>query len=120
MTSLTHLLEAGVTLVTDQTLYRGRSEAELQSHLWPVSYPVNVHTRARDADARWRAKLREDDHWSDDERLRLFGQAAGQAELWADALDLHWPLLEVDTADGYSPSIEALLATIHSLNRECR
>jgi predicted kinase len=118
MRLLTCMLAAGVSLVTDQTLYRGRSEAELQSRLAPLSYPLNVHTRARDADARWQAKLRDDDHWSEDERMRLFTQAPGQAELWTDPLDLHWPLLEVDTADGYSPPIDALLAIIDTLNRE--
>jgi hypothetical protein len=89
MRSLTGMLAAGVSLVTDQTLYRGRSEVELQSRLAPLSYPVNVHTRARDAAVRWRAKLRDDDHWSPDERRRLFAQAAVQAELWTEPLDLH-------------------------------
>jgi hypothetical protein len=60
MSSVRLLLTAGVSVVVDQTLYRGRSEADLCSQLLPLGRAVNVHTRSRLADSRWRAKVSDD------------------------------------------------------------
>jgi adenylylsulfate kinase-like enzyme len=51
MSSVRLLLAAGVSVVVDQTLYRGKSEADLWSQLLPLSRTVNVHTRSPLADS---------------------------------------------------------------------
>ena len=47
MSSVQLLLAAGVSVVVDQTLYHGKSEADLLSQLLPLGRTVNVHTRSR-------------------------------------------------------------------------
>ena len=49
-------LAAGVSLVADQTLYRGM-EPEITTRLVPLGAMVNVHCRCSDAYDRWRAKI---------------------------------------------------------------
>jgi predicted kinase len=57
MSSVRLLLTAGVSVVVDQTLYRGRSEADLCSQLLPLGRAVNVHTRSRLTDSRSREAI---------------------------------------------------------------
>ena len=91
MSSLRLLLTAGVSVVVDQTLYRGRSEADLCSQLLPLGRAVNVHTRSRLADSRWRAKVSDDPRWEPEQLLQLFAQAERNTALWTDPLDLGCP-----------------------------
>jgi predicted kinase len=118
--SLRLLLTSGVSVVTDQTLYRGRSEAELRSRLLSLGRAVNVHARSPVANARWREKIAADPHWSDEQVAHLFAQVEGNAPLWTDPLDLGCPLIEVDTTNGYVPSIPELVAWVHTQRSDGR
>jgi tRNA uridine 5-carbamoylmethylation protein Kti12 len=109
MSSLQLLLAAGASVVVDQTLYRGQSEADLCSQLLPLGRTVNVHTRSALADSRWRAKLSDDPRWEPEQLLQLFAKAESNAPLWTDPLDLGCPRIEVNTTDGYDPSIRELV-----------
>jgi hypothetical protein len=110
MSSVRLLLTAGVSVVVDQTLYRGRSEADLCSQLLPLGRAVNVHTRSRLADSRWRAKVSDDPRWEPEQLLQLFAQAERNTALWTDPLDLGCPRIEVKTTDGYDPTISEVVA----------
>lgn len=112
MSSVRLLLAAGVSVVVDQTLDRGRSEADLCSQLLPLGRAVNVHTRSSLADSRWRAKLADDPRWEAEQRLQLFAQAEHNATLWTDPLDLGCPCLEVNTTHGYDPTISEMVGWI--------
>ena len=112
MSSVRLLLTAGVSVVVDQTLYRGRSEADLCSQLLPLGRAVNVHTRSGLADSRWRAKLSDDPRWEPEQLLQLFAQAERNTALWTDPLDLGCPRIEVKTTDGYDPTISEVVAWI--------
>jgi predicted kinase len=105
MSSVRLLLDAGVSLVIDQTLYRGMSEADLRAQLLPLCRTVNVHTRSPVADSRWRAKLADDPRWEPEQLRQLFAQAESNAARWTDPLDLGCPLIEVNTTDGYDPNV---------------
>ena len=105
MSSVRLLLAAGVSVVVDQTLYRGRSEADLCSQLLRLGRAVNVHTRSRLAESRWRAKVSDDPRWEPEQLIQLFAQAECNTALWTDPLDLGCPRIEVNTTDGYAPTI---------------
>jgi tRNA uridine 5-carbamoylmethylation protein Kti12 len=109
MSSVRFLLAAGVSVVVDQTLYRGKSDADLLSQLLPLGRTVNVHTRSLLADSRWRAKLSDDPRWEPEQLRQLFAQAESNAALWTDPLDLCCPRIEVNTTDGYDPTIREVV-----------
>lgn len=50
-------LDEGVSVVIDQTFYRGLSDVTLRSELVPVSLAVNVHLMASNATERWCARI---------------------------------------------------------------
>lgn len=91
---------------------RGKSEADLRSQLLPLGRTVNVHTRSPLADSRWRAKLSEDPRWEPDQLVQLFAQAESNAALWTDPLDLGCPRIEVNTTDGYDPTVRKVVEWI--------
>jgi hypothetical protein len=57
------------------------------------------------ADSRWRAKLADDPRWEPEQLRQLVTQADSNAARWTEPLDLGCPLIEVNTTDGYDPSI---------------
>lgn len=75
---------------------------------------VNVHTRSRLADSRWRAKVSDDPRWEPEQLLQLFAQAERNTALWTDPLDPGCSRIEVKTTDGYDPTISEVVAWIHS------
>ena len=97
-------LDAGVSLVIDQTFYRGRSDVTLRSELVPRSLAVNVHLVASNATERWCARIDREGRWGPD-------GAAARAKveeiqpLVRDPLDFGCPQIVVDTTDPDVPIV---------------
>jgi predicted kinase len=56
-------LHEGVSVVIDQTFYKGLSDVTLRSELVPFAFAVNVHLMASNATERWCARIDREDRW---------------------------------------------------------
>ena len=104
----------GVSLVADQTLYRGM-EAEIRSRFLPLASTVNVHCRSAVAYERWLAKLRADPQPMRESIAELEARVQAQRDEITNPLDLGVPIVEVETTDGYDPRLELVIAEIERL-----
>lgn len=114
--ALVYLAEHRISLVTDGTIYKGISEEDIKKYLMPVSHLVNVHCYAKNERERFykrEIELRGENHpWLDDHMKYL----ETIYEQTVDPLDLGCTCIEVDTTDGYSPSIEKIANQIGDKN----
>jgi predicted kinase len=117
---LTQLCTAGVSFVTDGTLYRGLSEKDVRTRFVPVATVVNVHARAKNEYERFVARERAREGWSSEwvnsHLIRL-------KEIYndtVDPLDLGVPVVEVDTTDGYDPSLSDVARRIREFYVDTR
>ncbi len=117
---LTQLCEQDVSFVTDGTLYRGLSEKEVKERFVPIATVINVHARAQNEHERFIARERAREGWSDDwvnshvDRLKeIYNDTV-------DPLDFGVPVIEVDTTDGYDPSLSEVVARIREYYADTR
>lgn len=103
-------LAASMSFVIDMTMYPEYSPAEVES-LRPHGTIVHVHTRARDALERWEAKMRIL-HPIEAEAVIAHGRPV-QA-IATDSLDFGCLRVDVDTTDGYDPTLEAIVAAVEA------
>ena len=101
------LAGAGCTVVAEQTLWRGWSEAPARE-LGAVTTLVHVHLRAEAALDRWEARMRAESPPTPRPLDQLIEDTRRRADEFTDPLDLGCPVLEVRTDEGYDPSLEAL------------
>jgi len=115
------MLRAGVSFVTDATLYQGKSEPDIQKFLLPYARIINVHCRSKDEAGRFYAR----------ELARNAGQAPDWLEehmghlkkiypLVVDPLDFGAERIEVDTTIEYNPTLEAIVSQIGDRNHAQR
>ena len=102
---------SGVSLVADQTLYRGM-EAEIRTRFVPLATTVNVHCRSAVAYDRWLAKLHADPQAMRESIAELEARVRAQRDEISEPLGLGVPVVEVDTTDGYDPTLDALVEAI--------
>lgn len=102
---------SGVSLVVDQTLYRGM-EDEIRSRFVPLAATVNVHCRADDAYERWLAKLHADPQVMRESIAELEARVRAQRDEISEPLDLGVPVIEVGTTAGYDPPLDVLVDEI--------
>jgi cytidylate kinase len=102
------MLDHNMSLVTDGTMYKGISESDIKEHFVSRAFVVNLHTRARNEKERFRkrelARTFTSSDWVDGHMKRL-------DEIYADTVDpLEYGVdcIEVDTNDGYTPTLEQL------------
>ena len=104
-------LSAGISVIGDMTLFRGVSEADIASRLAPLARLVQVHCRCEAPIERFVARTQ-----ADPLRRRhldeLLPQVTTLATQLVDPLDLDCPILEVNTTDGYQPSLAVLSEAI--------
>lgn len=89
-------LRAGVSLVADQTLYRGVSEADF-SRLVSLGASVNVVVRTSAARGRFQAKMAADPRSTEESLLALMVRWDEILSDVSEPLELGCPVLEVDT-----------------------
>ncbi len=109
-------LELGVSLVAEQTFYRGVSEPDVARRIAPRSILVNVHCRSTHAVERFEGRMREDPLCGENRLRKLLPVAERLQEQLYEPLALSCPVLVVDTDDGYAPSLEAVVGQIDALH----
>ena len=102
---------AGCTVVGEQTLWRGWSEEPARA-LGEVTTLVNVHLRCASALDRWEERMRVESPPTPMPLERLITDTRARADEFSEPLDLGCRLVEVDTTDGYRPSLEALASCV--------
>jgi hypothetical protein len=106
-------LNASMSLVMDMTMYPDYSPREVGS-LLAHGMIVNVHCHAVEALHRWETKMRAM-HRQEAEAIIVRGPAI--MDLATDPLDLGCERIDVDTTDGYRPSLDDLVARLETLHR---
>lgn len=107
-TMLETLLDARVSIIADQTTWRGQCDAIIGARLLPKALVRIVHCVTPHAQERWAQRL-----------VRTFGldatevgalRARMEPRRWQfeRPLSLDRPVLEVDTSDGYVPGIDRI------------
>lgn len=104
MSAVKGYLGAGVSIVIDQTFYRGRSDVTLRAELVPLSLAVNVHLLASNATERWCARIEREDRWGSDGGAALQRVLEIQP-LVRDPMDFGCPQVVVDTTDPDVPIV---------------
>jgi predicted kinase len=107
--TLAYLLSNSVSLVMDQTMYRGIAEPDIQAHLLGLCNAKLVHCHASNAFERFKAREIDRHGQASSEYERVLAAALQSQELTAEPPDLGIDLLRVDTSDGYRPSLDGIL-----------
>jgi hypothetical protein len=107
-------LEAGLSMVMDMTMYAEYSPAEVAS-LRPYGVVVNVHTRCRDALARWESKMRQEGGGS--EVGVLIARVRRHYYELSEPLDFGCSRVDVMTDCGYDPALADVVSAIESAYR---
>jgi len=95
-------LQHRVSLVVDQTMYRGLSDVTIARELAPISLLVNVHVEASNARERFAARITADVRGAPylDQALARFDEILGEV---ADPMDFGGAHLVVDTTEPTFP-----------------
>ena len=119
---LTHMLDKGISLVTDGTIYKGISENDIIQHLVSRATVVNVHTRAANEHERFveRERQRQQEGWSSEWAETYKGKLEEIYDQAVDPLDLNVPVIEVDASSGYDPPIEEIVRRIREIYQDTR
>jgi hypothetical protein len=102
--ALESLLDLGVSVIGDMTLFPGVSEPDVCSRLAPKAYLFCVHCRCSKPSARWLSKLQGHPLRANGS-ARLLPTVLALEESLAEPMDLGCRTLIVDTNSGYEPSI---------------
>ncbi len=109
---LQQMIEGEISFVTDGTIYKNLSEADIEARLKPIAHVVNVHARAANEMERFQERESKREGWSDDwvedhmKRLREIYPRT------VDPLDLGVTVIEVDATSDYDPSITAVVDSV--------
>ena len=114
--ALESLLDLGVSVIGDMTLFPGVSEPDVRSRLAPRAHLFCVHCRCSNPSARWLSKLQGQPLRADSSGELLATVLALQESL-ADPMDLGCRTLVVDTEDGYEPSVDGVEEEIRNFAR---
>jgi cytidylate kinase len=109
---LTHMINAEISFVTDGTIYKNLSEADIEAHLKPIAHVVNVHARATNEMKRFKDREAKrvgwSDEWVEDHMKRLHEIYP----LTVDPLDLGVTIIEVEATGEYNPSLTAVVDSV--------
>lgn len=118
--TLTTMLDMGVSLVTDGTIYKDLSENDIARFLSSRAIVINVHVRAKHEYERFVKREEERDGWSNDwvdahkQHLdKIYSQAV-------EPLELSVPLIEVDATSGYGPPTKEIIRRIREIYQDTR
>jgi predicted kinase len=108
-TVLEMLLDAGVSVIADQTTWRGKCDVIIRPRLLPKASARIVHCVTPRAQERWVRRLEGTFGWSRAEITALRQRMEPRRALFEPPLLLDRPVLEVDTTDGYLPGLDRIL-----------
>jgi hypothetical protein len=108
--TLSGLLSESVSLVVDQTMYRGVCEPDITSHLLGRCRLRMIYCTSPDAFERFKARERRQHGSGSDEFERVL-RVAAEAKPYVEAPpDLGMEVLTVETSDGYQPGFPEIVA----------
>jgi predicted kinase len=117
-TTLALWLSRGVSTVLDLTTYRGVTEGELLSRLPEGVTVINVHCKAETARERCRARLeaaKTPTRATAEQLDALFARYDADRPMTDPPPDFGGPQLEVDTTNGYHPTLDVVTSFVMSL-----
>jgi len=117
---LEHMLEAGISFVTDGTIYKGISETDIKSRLTPRAVVVNVHVRAKNEHQRFIDREKRREGWSHEWVQGHINRLEEIYHQTVDPLDLGVPLVEVRADDEYEPSLNEIARQLHLFYNDTR
>jgi hypothetical protein len=94
-------VDARISCVIDQTMYRGRSDATIRRELAPHALVVNVHVHATNARERWEAKIHADAR--NDDVAAVLARWDTVVDEVSHPMDFGGALILVDTFDPTFP-----------------
>jgi cytidylate kinase len=110
--TISDLLEAGISLVIDGTLYKGLSEDDLR-RLRELADVVNLHCRADQADERfYEREVKRADGTIPDWLQKHMTHLKRIKSSVEHPLELDWDRIEVETGGEYRPSIAELASRL--------
>jgi predicted kinase len=110
--NLAFLLSQSVSLVMDQTMYRGVAERDIKVHLLGRCRARLIHCYAPNALDRLKERERFRHGESSEEYQRVLGLALEAQSLTTEPLDLGVEVLTVETVDHYRPSLQEMITFI--------
>jgi hypothetical protein len=115
--ALESLLDLGVSVIGDMTLFPGVSEPDVRSRLAPKAHLFCVHCRCLKPSARWLSKL-QGHPFRADSSGELMPTVLALEESLAEPMDLGCRTLVVDTEAGYKPSLDGIEEEIRNFVRD--
>lgn len=109
---LTHMITAEISFVTDGTIYKGISEADIEARLKPIAHVVNVHARAKNEMERFKHREAKREGWSDEWVEDHMKRLHEIYPLTVDPLDLGVTVIEVEATGEYDPSLTAVVDSV--------
>jgi predicted kinase len=103
------LLDAGASVIADQTTWRGQCDVIIRSRLLPLASVRNVHCVTPQAEERWFQGIVESGDWEMAEAVALRERMAKRRSQFEGPLLLDLPVIEIDSTDGYTPSFEHIV-----------
>ena len=117
---LVHMLKAEMSVVTDGTISRDLSEDDIKTFLVPNAQVVNIHARAANEHQRFIDRETQREGWSNDWVDAHLKHLDTIYPRTVEPLDLGIPLIEVDTTNGYAPSIPEVVSRIRKMYKDTR
>jgi DNA polymerase III delta prime subunit len=114
--ALESLLDLGVSVIGDMTLFPGVSEPDVRSRLAPKAYLFCVHCRCSKPSTRWLSK-QQGHPFRAGSSVELLPTVLALQESLTEPMDLGCRTLVVDTEDGYDPSIDGIEEEIRNFAR---
>lgn len=116
--TIVQMVEKGVSVVVDHVLLSGVSEADIIDRLRPHAEIINIHTQCVNPLERYRERVNTSKLPSIVKRrehlLSLMDMHLANLDKTSAPLDLDVPSLVVTTDDGYDPTIDDIIAFLHS------
>lgn len=108
-TILGTLLDNGVSVIADQTTWRGLCDVIIRSRLMPKASVRIVHCATPCAEERWVRRLESLPDLGHAEVTALREKMSKRRSQFDPPLELDCPVLEVDTTEGYAPGIQRII-----------
>jgi predicted kinase len=108
-TVLETLLDAGASVIADQTTWRGRCDGVIRERLLHRASVRNVHCTTPLAEERWSHRLTSTPHPGIVDVAALRERMARRRSEFDGPLSLGRPVLQVDTTAGYTPDLGHIL-----------
>jgi hypothetical protein len=103
---------SGVSFVAEQTFYPGVSERDVTTRLTPMATVVQVHCHSADSLGRWERRMRRDPLCGEVRLAKLMPVIERLTVELTKPLDFKCRTFEVNTDDGYRPTLEVLVGEI--------